>query len=144
MRTGALDYKPYTLINPQVSAAATINGSAQAITPGEEGDAIAVVQIGTVQGSPTSWSAVITILGSATSGGTYDTLATIGSVSLASTTTTGEIATAPVNVNTGKYAFIKSTAVITFTAGTTPSLSIGVALLQRQTVGSTSALGALA
>jgi len=143
MRTVAQDYKPLSLIGPQVSSGSTISGSGVAITPSEEGDGVAIVHVGAIVGSPTSWSVVVTIAASATSGGTYVTLATIGSPSLASTNAGPEIATAALDVNTGAYAYVKATAVVTFTGGTTPSLAIGVSLLQRQTVGSTSNVGAL-
>ena len=61
-RNVALDYKPITLIDPTKSAGSTINGSAAAITPSEEADAVAVVSVGPTTGTtPTSMSVIVTL-----------------------------------------------------------------------------------
>lgn len=139
----AAEYKPFILFSPQTTAAtAGLASSAVAITPGEEQDAVAVIQVGTIVGNPTSTTVSVTIAGSATSGGSYTTISTSATANVA--VGTGQITTLRVIVNTGLYAFIKATAVVGFTGGTTPAVSLSGALLIKQTIATDSNQSAFA
>ena len=137
MRNVAAYYKPVQLIAPQL-ATATVNGSAVHIAPNEEADAVAIVNVGAIAGAPDTTSLIVTILASATSGGSYDTIATFPAATGAT-----QIGTKAVIINTAKYAYVKATATIAFTNGTTPSIAIGVSLLSLQTVASDNNNGVL-
>ena len=139
MRNIAEGVKPYQLIAP-IAMTATVTGSGVAVTPGQEFDGVAIVNLGAVAGSPTTTSAIVTIEASATSGGTYTVLSTF-----VAATAGAQVGTKQVSFN-GEvpYAFIRAKVTIVFSGGSTPSIVCGVTLLQRQTVKSASNLVALA
>lgn len=129
--------KPYQLIAPQLLGAATTHGTGKQITPGELKDGVAVVSIGAVAGTPDSFTVVVTIEESATLNGTYDTLATFDTATAAN-----EIATKPIVFNPAKP-FVRATVVTAFVNGTSPTVAVGVNLLEQQVAESTSNEGAL-
>lgn len=138
MRTIAESYKPFQLITPQL-ATATVTGSGVLMTPGEEFDAIALVSVGAIAGTPDTTSCIVTIEASATSGGTYAAIATFAAATSATQLGSKQVLLTPVS-----KPYVRAVATIAFTGGTTPSIAIAVDLLVRQTVKSTSVAVALA
>lgn len=130
MKDVASTYKPYQLIVPQL-ATATVTGSAVQITPGEEADAVAIINLGALT-SNGSVTLIVTISASLTSGGSYTTIATSATAACAA----AQIGSLRVKINTGIYAFVKATATFVFTSGTTPNVPIAVSLLVQETVAS--------
>lgn len=113
---------------------ATASGTPVLITPGENADyeAIAVVQNGAATGSPTSYTLAVTVEESATSGGTYDTIATFTTI-----TADNQVSHLPVKINPAKP-YIRATATIAFVGGTSPAVVPAVALLMKENVASDS------
>jgi len=132
-------YKPVQLLIP-LPQAATAHGVAVNVVPGESPayDAIAIVSLGAVTGTPDSFSVIVTIEESATSGGTYDTLATF-----ATATGTTNVASKPFTINPAKP-FIRATATIAFVNGTSPKIPVDVIALIHQSVATSTNEGALA
>ena len=130
-------YKPFLLIAAQ-TATATVNGSAVQLT-GDEQDGVAIVCLGAVMGGPSAQTCTVTISASATQNGTYTTIATFPT----STAGTAQVGTARVLVNQGLYSWVKATATIAFTGGTTPSFPLSVVLLQNQTIETDSNIASL-
>lgn len=109
---------------------ATASGTGLQVTPGQNADydAVAVLDVGAATGTPTSYTLDVTVEESATVNGTYDTLATFGQV-----TADNQVAHLPVVINPAKP-FIRATATIAFTGGTSPTIPVSVVLLVRQNV----------
>lgn len=122
-------FKPYQILIP-ISRTATGSGVGVQVTPGENADyqAIAIASLGAVTGSPSSFTAVITVEESATVNGSYTTNTTF-----ATATGTGNIGTLPVKINPAKP-FIRATATLAFVAGTTPAVIVDVVLLMKENV----------
>lgn len=143
MKQLAPQFKAYNIL-PAKSQTATASGTGLQVTPGNSPayDAVAVVNVGAVTGAPATVSVIVTIEESATVGGTYTTnttFATIATVVAAG----GEISHLPVVINPAKP-FVRATATIVFTSGTSPAINIGVSLLVKQSVSSDSNEAALA
>ena len=147
MRNVSVEYKAYGLIYPTLlTANGTTIGTAVQVIGNEEQDAMAIVSIGAIAGAPTSTTVTVTIAGSATSGGTYTTLASFpvaGRGITSNTAAQNQVGTQRVPFNPSTYSWIRASAAVYFTAGTTPSVSVGVTLLQKQTVMTESNVGLL-
>lgn len=136
MKNYAAALKPYLILTP-LAQAATASGTAKQFTPGELKDAIAVVLVGATSGTPDSFTVVVTIEQSATSGGSYTATAT-----LPTNTTANQVGTQQVILDQTKP-WVRATATIAFVNGTSPKINVGVALLVAQVVASDSNLGIL-
>jgi hypothetical protein len=132
-------FKPVQLLIP-IAHTATGSGVAVNVIPGESPayDAIAVVSLGAATGSPTSYTVDVTIEESATSGGTYDTIATFDTA-----TGTKKVASKPFTINPAKP-YIRATATIAFVSGTSPAIPVDVVALIHESVATSSNEGALA
>ena len=126
-------FKTFQILAPKAQTA-TASGTGKNVIPGESPsyDAIAVVQNGAATGTPTSYTLVVTVEESATVNGTYDTLATFGTI-----TADNQISHLPVKINPAKP-FIRATATIAFVGGTSPALLVDCALLVNENVASDS------
>lgn len=135
-------FKTYTILAAKAQTA-TASGAAVQVTPGNSPsfDAVAIANVGLVTGAPSAVSVIITVEESATSGGTYDTLATFATV--ATVVATAEASHIPVVINPAKP-WIRATATITFTSGTSPAIPLSVSLLVVQSVFSDANQNALA
>lgn len=142
MKQLAPQVKAYNIL-PAKAQTATASGTGLQVTPGNSpaGDAIAIANIGAVTGAPSTVSCIITVEESATVGGTYDTLATFATIATV-VAAGGEISHLPVTINPAKP-FIRATATISFSGGTSPAINVGVSLLVKQNVSSDSNEAAL-
>ena len=124
-------YKPVQLLIAKAQTA-TAHGVGVNVVPGEspEYDAIAIASLGAVTGAPDSFTVVITVEESATSGGTYATIATF-----ATATGAGNVGSVPFTINPAKP-FIRATATIAFVNGTTPAIPVDVVALIHESVAS--------
>jgi len=138
MRDIASMYKPIQLIAP-IAMTATVTGVGQLITPNEDTDAVAVVQLGAVAGTPDSFTAVVTIEASATLNGTYTVLSTF-----ATATAGAQIGTKQVVLPIVSKPYVRAKVTIAFVNGTTPSFVCGVSLLVKQNTNTSSNQTALA
>ena len=139
MRTVADLYKPLQLIVPQ-AATATVTGSGVAFTPNNDPlvDATAIVNIGATSGAPTSFTVVVTIEQSVTSGGTYTVTDTFVTATAASQNSIRGLKLDPTK------GFVRAKATIAFVGGTSPTIAIAVNILVRQNNGSATNATALA
>lgn len=138
MRDIASLYKPYQLIAP-IAMTATVTGSGVLVAPQEDSDAVAIANFGAVAGSPTSFTVIVTIEGSDTSGGTYSVLSTF-----ATATAGAQIGTKQVIIPIASKTYVRAKVTIAFVGGTTPSFVCGVSLLVKQNINTSSNQTALA
>lgn len=137
MKTVAEQYKPVQLIAPQL-ATSTVTGTGVSVISGAEVDAVAVVNLGAIAGTPDTTSCIVTIEESATVNGTYTTNTTF-----ATATAGSQIGTKQIVVNRNKP-FIRAKATLAFSGGTSPSIAVSCTLLVKQIVSSTASETALA
>lgn len=138
----APQFKSYAIL-PSKAYAATTSGTGLNVIPGESPsyDAVAVANVGLVTGAPSAVSVIITVESSATVGGTYATIATFATV--ATVVAAAEVSHIPVTINPAQP-FIRATATIVFTTGTSPAIPLAVTLLVRESVNTDSNEAALA
>ena len=141
MKQLAPQFKAYA-IQPAKALTATASSTGVQVTPGNSPsyDAVIVANIGAVTGAPSAVSCALVVEESATSGGTYTTntaFATIATVVAAS-----EVSHLPITINPAKP-FVRVTATISFTGGTSPTIPVAVTLLVKQNVASDSNESAL-
>lgn len=111
------------LIAPQTVTSSAVTGTAVNTSQAQaDGHSMLIINTSTDSGSGNSWS--IQLSTSLTSGGTYVAL---GSPVVIATAGTGAVVTAPVDLRESTGAFLK--AVITPTAGTSPSSIMDIVLL---------------
>lgn len=129
MRDISSEYTPIQLLTPTL-ATATRTGTGQLFTPANssDGDAVAIVHLGAVDGTPDTTSLIVTIEQSATLNGTYTVTKTFPTA-----TAGAQIGSAQVKLDTAKP-YVRAVATIAFSGGSTPSIAVGVSLLVRQTV----------
>lgn len=128
MRVIADKVKAYQLFAPLALASTTTSSAVQITTANmhPSGDAVAVVNVGAATGTPDSFTVVVTITASATSGGSYTALGAF------TTNTAGsQIEHLPVPIDPARP-FLKATATIAFVNGTSPKIPVSVSILVRQ------------
>ena len=142
MKQRAPQVKAYTILAPKAQTA-TASGVGLQVTPGNSPsyDAIAVVSAGIVTGAPSAVSVVITIEECATVGGSYTTNTTFATI--ATVLAAGITSHLPITINPAKP-FLRATATITLTGGSSPAIPLSVVLLVKQNVSSDSNEVALA
>ena len=138
MRSIAEIYKTLSLITPRL-ATATVTGTGINVTPQNDSiiEAVALVNIGAVAGTPDSVSCIVTIEQSATVNGTYTVSGTFPTATGAT-----KIGSQQVKLDFTKP-FVRAVATIVFVGGITPSIALDVILLVRQNNGSISNVAAL-
>lgn len=143
MKQLAPQFKAYNIL-PAKAQTATASGTGLQITPGNSPayDAVAIANVGAVTGAPSVVSVIITVEASATVGGTYSTIGTFATIATV-VAAGGEVSHIPVTLDPSKP-FVRATATISFTTGTSPAINVGVTLLVKQNVSSDSNLAALA
>lgn len=137
MRNIASKVKTYQLIAPQ-DAPSTVTGTGLQFTPNELTDAVAVVSLGAVTGTPTSFTAIVTIEQSDTVNGTYSVSQTFATATAANQAGHKAVALDPAKP------FVRAKATLAFVGGTTPSVVVGVNILVAQNNNSDSNAVALA
>lgn len=127
MRSAAEMYKPLILIAPSL-VASTTSGTGVTFEPNNDSlvEAVAIVHLGAVAGAPSATSVIVTIEQSLTSGGTYTTSGTF-----ATATAGAQVSTKQVKLDPTKP-FVRATATISFTSGTSPTIATSVVLLVKQ------------
>ena len=131
MRKVSEMYKVVQLLTPILSTS-TRTGVGQLFTPNELDDAMAIVNLGAVAGTPDTTSAIVTIEQSATLNGTYTVTDTFPAA-----TAGAQIGSRGFKLDTSKP-YVRAVVTIAFAGGTTPSIANSVSLMVKTNVNSSS------
>lgn len=137
MRKISEAYKVIQLLTPALDTA-TRTGTGQLFTPNELDDAMAIVNVGAVAGTPDTTSLIVTIEQSATLNGTYTVTDTFPAA-----TSGSQIGSRGFKLDTSKP-YVRAKATIAFAGGTTPSIANSVSILVKTNVNSSSTPSTLA
>lgn len=130
-------YKVIQLATPILSTS-TRTGVGQLFTPNELDDAMAIVNLGAVAGTPDSLTAVVTIEQSATLNGTYTVTDTFPTA-----TAGAQVGSRGFKLDTAKP-YVRAVVTLAFVGGTTPSIANSVSILVKSSVNSSSIASTLA